>query len=72
MDDINDDGMDVLNFSDDEKLIVVNEYVFYKYTHTNEDGVKQYIVCGVTNKRDEAVKFLSGEKSNFTKVKQVN
>jgi hypothetical protein len=61
---------DFLYFSEDQRLMVVNELVLYEYTHTNEDGARQYRIVGVTSVSDEAEYFLAGKPAKYRRVKQ--
>lgn len=65
------DGVDFAHHSEDNTRQVVEQMVLYEYTHTNEDGVRQYRVVGVTSWTHEAEDFLAMKPAGYMRVQQV-
>ena len=65
-------GVDFIYFSDDQQFMAVEEIVLYEYTHTNEDGERQYKIVGVTDNSEVAESFLAGKPTKYNRVKQAS
>ena len=62
------ESSDYLHFSEDKRRLVSLCWVAYKYTHTNEDGVAQYVPIAIINGDENAAQWLEGKDIRYLRI----